>query len=130
MLIQGRELLGKETCIPAGKTHSRCLMISLIFHSNMGYTVLITWKFGGEKTPRKTHLFLKKSKMSKEKTQLKGHKIIIKKIKLKFKNSSLCTQKSESEVAQLCLTLCDPMDLPGSAVHGIFRARIHSERCE
>ena len=30
----------------------------------------------------------------------------------------------ESEVAQLCLTLCDPMDcsLPGSSVHGIFQA--------
>ena len=24
----------------------------------------------------------------------------------------------------MCLTLCDPMDLPGSSVHGIFRARI------
>ena len=34
--------------------------------------------------------------------------------------------KSESEVAQLCLTLCDPMDcsLPGSFVHGIFQARV------
>ena len=33
--------------------------------------------------------------------------------------------ESESEVAQLCLTLCDPMDhnLPGSSVHGIFQAR-------
>ena len=32
----------------------------------------------------------------------------------------------ESEVAQSCPTLCDPMDgsLPGSAVHGIFQARI------
>ena len=32
--------------------------------------------------------------------------------------------KSESEVAQSCLTLCDPMDcsLPGSSVHGIFQA--------
>ena len=32
----------------------------------------------------------------------------------------------ESEVAQLCPTLCDPMDcsLPGSSVHGIFQARI------
>ena len=32
----------------------------------------------------------------------------------------------ESEVAQLCLTLCDSMDcsLPGSYVHGIFQARI------
>ena len=29
-------------------------------------------------------------------------------------------------VAQLCLTLCNPMDcsLPGSSVHGIFQARI------
>ena len=29
-------------------------------------------------------------------------------------------------VAQLCLTLCDPMDcgLPDSSVHGIFQARI------
>ena len=34
--------------------------------------------------------------------------------------------KSEREVAQLCLTLCDPMDcsLPGSSVHGIFQARV------
>ena len=34
--------------------------------------------------------------------------------------------KSESEVAQSCLTLCDPMDCspPGSPVHGIFQARV------
>ena len=34
--------------------------------------------------------------------------------------------KSESEVAQLCLTRSDPMDcsLPGSSVHGIFQARV------
>ena len=34
--------------------------------------------------------------------------------------------KSESEVAQPCPTLSDPMDrsLPGSSVHGIFQARI------
>ena len=34
--------------------------------------------------------------------------------------------KSQSEVAQLCLTLGDPMDcsLPGSSVHGIFQARV------
>ena len=34
--------------------------------------------------------------------------------------------KSESEVAQSCLTLCDPMDcsLPGSSLHGILQARI------
>ena len=34
--------------------------------------------------------------------------------------------KSESEVAQSCPTLCDPMDCspPGSSIHGIFQARI------
>ena len=34
--------------------------------------------------------------------------------------------KSESEVAQSCLTLSDPVDcsLPGSLVHGIFQARV------
>ena len=34
--------------------------------------------------------------------------------------------KSESEVAQSCLTLCNPLDcnLPGSSVHGIFQARV------
>ena len=32
----------------------------------------------------------------------------------------------ESEVAQSCPTLCDPMDcsLPGSSIHGIFQARV------
>ena len=34
--------------------------------------------------------------------------------------------KSESEFAQLCLTLREPMDcsLPGSSIHGIFQARV------
>ena len=34
--------------------------------------------------------------------------------------------KSESEVAQLCPTLSDPMDysLPGSSINGIFQARV------
>ena len=34
--------------------------------------------------------------------------------------------KSESEVAQSCPTLSDPMNcsLPGSSVHGIFQARV------
>ena len=34
--------------------------------------------------------------------------------------------KSESEVAQSCLTLSDPMDctLPGFSLHGIFQARV------
>ena len=34
--------------------------------------------------------------------------------------------KSECQVAQLCLTLSDPMvcSLPGSSAHGIFHARV------
>ena len=32
--------------------------------------------------------------------------------------------KSESEVAQSCQTLCDPMDCPSSSAHGIFQARV------
>jgi len=34
--------------------------------------------------------------------------------------------KSESEVAQSCPTLSDPMDcsLPGSSIHGIFQATV------
>ena len=34
--------------------------------------------------------------------------------------------KSESEIAQSCPTLCDPMDcsLPGSSIHGIFQVRV------
>ena len=40
--------------------------------------------------------------------------------------SSLPSKLSESEVAQLCPILCDPMDcsLSGSSVHGIFQARV------
>ena len=35
-------------------------------------------------------------------------------------------KKEETKVAQLCPTLCDPMDysLPGSSIHEIFQARV------
>ena len=38
----------------------------------------------------------------------------------------LYTYESESEVAQSCPTLCDPMDcsLSGFCIHGIFQARV------
>ena len=37
-----------------------------------------------------------------------------------------CSLNSESEVAQSCPTLCDPMNcnLSGSSIHGIFQARV------
>ena len=39
---------------------------------------------------------------------------------------SLKKRKSESEIAQSCLTLGDPMNysLPVSSVHGVFQARV------
>ena len=42
----------------------------------------------------------------------------------KIPHAAQCGQKTW--VAQLCLTLCDPMDciLPGSSVHGILQVRI------
>ena len=41
-------------------------------------------------------------------------------------SSSPHIRQSESEVNQLCPTLCDPMDcsLSGSSVHGVFQARV------
>ena len=41
-----------------------------------------------------------------------------------FTTSATWESESESEVAQLCQTLCDPMDyrLPGSSVLGIFQS--------
>ena len=41
-------------------------------------------------------------------------------------NISKVKSESENEVAQLCPTLCNPMDcsLSGSSIHGIFQARI------
>ena len=41
-------------------------------------------------------------------------------------NNHLLASISDSEVAQSCPTLWDPMDcsLPGSSVHGILQARI------
>ena len=43
-----------------------------------------------------------------------------------WKRSIFIPIPNKSEVAQSCLTLCDPMDssLPGFSVHGIFQARV------
>ena len=49
---------------------------------------------------------------------------------LLLRRKAMTNLKSESEVAQSCPTLCDPMDcsLPGSSVHGIFPAVMYG--CE
>ena len=43
-----------------------------------------------------------------------------------IKKKKKILQNCESEVAQSCPTLCDPMDysLSGSSFHGIFQARV------
>ena len=50
-------------------------------------------------------------------------------IKITRRNNNLRyvdESESESEVAQSCPTLCDPIDwgLSGSSIHGIFQARV------
>ena len=42
------------------------------------------------------------------------------------RKANMISLHSESEVTQLCPTLCDPMDcsLPSSSIHGILQARI------
>ena len=60
------------------------------------------------------------------------HELLIAKLRLKLKKVRKTTRtlsykkESESEVAQLCLTLCDPIDSspPGSPVLGILQARL------
>ena len=51
---------------------------------------------------------------------------ILKWVAISFSNAWKWKVKSESEVAQSCLTLSDPMDCSpaGSSVHGIFQARV------
>ena len=53
-------------------------------------------------------------------------------LKLRFSTGrlNLCVEK-ESEVAQSCPTLCDPLDcsLPGSSLPGIFQARVTRVGC-
>ena len=47
-------------------------------------------------------------------------------IAISFSNTWKWKVEIESEVAQSCLTLSDPMDCssPGSSIHGIFQARV------
>ena len=60
----------------------------------------------------------------KEESEEVGLKLNIQKTKILA--SGPISSVQFSSVAQLCPTLCDPMDcsLPGSSIHGIFQARI------
>ena len=59
------------------------------------------------------------------------NELLIAKFRLKLKKVGKSTRpfkmkESESELAQSCLTLCNPMDcsLPGFSIHWIFQARV------
>ena len=67
------------------------------------------------------------------------HEFLIAKFRLKLKKAGKITRPFRydlnqvpydytemkwSELAQLCLTLCDPVDPPGSSIHGIHQARV------
>ena len=57
---------------------------------------------------------------------MNNNRLVVIEYKLMVNKGERMKVKSESEVAQLCPTLCDPMDysLSGSSVHGIFQARV------
>ena len=58
--------------------------------------------------------------------QMGGMKEVINELTPSLLQDSKYTSESESEVAQSCPTLFNPMDCspPGSSVHGIFQARL------
>ena len=62
----------------------------------------------------------------KEKSEKVGLKLNIQKTKIKAPGPITSWQMFENDVAQSCLTLCDPVDCspPCSSVHGIFQARV------
>ena len=57
---------------------------------------------------------------------IKGDSLNLVKVICENLHNKRSETKSESEVAQSCPSLCDPVDcsLPGSSVHGIFQARV------
>ena len=62
----------------------------------------------------------------KQQTGSKSGKEYIKTVYCHLTYLTYMQSESESEVAQSCLTLCDPVDCspPGSTAHGILQARI------
>ena len=82
-----------------------------------------TWQIDGETVETVTDFILGGSKITADgdcSHEIKRRLLLGRKVITNLKS------ESESEVAQSCPILCDPMDcrLPGSSIHGIFQARI------
>ena len=76
------------------------------------------------------NLCVKKQQLEPDMEQLTGSKLGKENDKAVYCHSAYyltyTQSESESQVAQSCRTLCDPMDcrLSGSSIHGIFQARV------
>ena len=92
----------------AGKDYMNTFFLSLQLHGLEPARLLCSWNSPGKNTGMGSRSLLQEVILTQE------------------LNPGLLHCESESEVAQSCLTLCDPMDcsLPGSTIHGIFQARI------
>ena len=77
----------------------------------------------GTSCPGKLHL-VTKSKINQGDSELPLQGVQFPTLVQELRSCMPC--ESESEVAQSCLTLSDPMDCspPGSSIHGIFQARV------
>ena len=85
---------------------------------------ITSWQIDGETVETVTDFIFLGSKITADgdcSHEIKKHLLLGRKAMTNLK-----WKKSESEVAQLCPTLCNPKDcsLPGSSVHGIFQARV------
>ena len=82
---------------------------------------ITSWQIDGERVETMRDLILGGSKS----TEDGDYSHEIKRHLLFGRKAMTILSESKNEVAQLCLTLCDPMDysLPYSSVHGIFQAR-------
>ena len=133
-ILQARILEWVAVPSSRGSSCSRIEFVSLLFPSltSRFFTSSTTW----EAHPKVQQTANESNQLSAQQTASKSNQLsALRKIRyysylLIF--SVLCLfslgleKVKVSEVAQSCLTLCDPVDcsLPGSSVHGIFQARI------
>ena len=89
----------------------------------MPFYPITSWQIDGEKMETVTDFIFLGSKITADgdySHEIKRHLL------LGRKTMTNLERKKESEVTQLCLTLCDPIDcsLPCSSAHGIFQVKV------
>ena len=126
-IVQARILEWVAVPSSRGSSCSRIKFVSLMFPSltSRFFTSSTTW----EAHPKVQQTANESNQLSAQQTASKSNQLsALRKIRYySYLLISLGLEKVKvSEVAQSCLTLCDPVDcsLAGSSVHGIFQARI------